>query len=497
MTAPVEPLESFDVLIVGAGLSGIDTACRLKEGRPRKSFVILEARLAIGGTWDLFRFPGIRSDSDMPTFGFPFRPFRGRMIADGASIQRYIEETARAFGIDRHIRFGHRVVSASWSSDEARWTVEVETDAGRTSFIGRFLSVCSGYYDYQRGYEPVLPGADRFAGPIIHPQHWPEDLALAGKRVVVIGSGATAVTLVPELAKRGADVTMLQRSPSYILAMPSVDPIGRWLGKLLPPGLTDRLVRWKNIAISTLIYGFARRRPAMARRMILKRVSSALGPGHDVERDFGPAYNVWDQRLCLVPDGDLFAAIRKGRASVVTDTIEAIAEHGIRLSSGRTIDADVIVTATGLAIKVMGGIAFDIDGSPQDLSTKLIYKGMMLSGVPNFAFGFGYTNASWTLKCDLSARYVVRLLEYMDSHGFASATPVPGRDVEPRPMVNFTSGYVKRAEAMLPRQGSRAPWRLHQNYLRDWAGFSFGRIEDGVMQFATEAAPHKKTPQSA
>ncbi len=484
MAAPLEVPETFDVLIVGAGVSGIDVAYRLQEGRPGKSFTILEARNAIGGTWDLFRYPGVRSDSDMATFGFPFRPFRGKSIADGASIQCYIEETAREFGIDRHIRFGHRVVGASWCSDEARWTVEVETGAGRAFLTGRFLSVCAGYYDYERGYEPVLPGADRFAGPIVHPQHWPSDLVVAGKRVVVIGSGATAVTLVPELAARGADVTMLQRSPSYVLAIPSVDPIARWLGRTLPRRLTDRLVRWKNIGISTLLYGFARRRPAVARRMLLKGVSRALGPGHDVERDFGPAYNVWDQRLCLVPDGDLFAAIRKGRASVVTDTVEMFTEHGIQLSSGRAIEADIIVTATGFVIKLMGGIAFDIDGVAQDFSKKLIYKGMMLSGMPNFAFGFGYTNASWTLKCDLSARYVVRLLNHLDGHRYASATPVPAGDVEPQPMVNFTSGYVKRAAAMLPRQGLRAPWRLHQNYLLDWAGFSFGRIEDGTMRFA-------------
>jgi monooxygenase len=482
MSAAPEISEHYDVLIVGAGLSGIDAAYRLQTECPGKSFRILEARAAIGGTWDLFRFPGIRSDSSMHTLGFPFRPWRGdKMIVDGGSIRAYIQETAALNGIDRHISFGTRAVRASWSSHDARWTIE--TDGGGRLTCG-FLYMCSGYYDYAAGYMPDFPGASRFTGQLVHPQRWPEDLDHAGKRIVVIGSGATAVTLIPALAKTAAHVTMLQRSPSFIVSRPAKDALSDWLRKRLPGGLADGLARWIDVLVGSLGYIMARRRPDMVRRALLAGIRRDLGPDYDVEKDFSPPYNPWDQRVCLTPDGELFAAIRAGKVSVVTDTIDSFTQTGIRLKSGREIAADIVVPATGLVVKMMGGMEVVVDGVRADLAQKMVYKGMMFSDVPNLALAFGYINASWTLKCDLTARAVCRLLKHMDRHGYGFCTPRQGKTAIARqPMLNFTSGYVRRAEGVLPHQGSKAPWRVHQNYLLDMLIMRFGRVEDGVLEF--------------
>ncbi|WP_324749371.1 NAD(P)/FAD-dependent oxidoreductase [Sphingomonas sp. LY54] len=466
-----------DVLIVGAGISGIDAAYHLETRCKGKSYAILEARHAIGGTWDLFRYPGIRSDSDMYTLGFPFRPWRGdRSIVDGPSIRTYVEETARAFGIDRHIRFGHKVTRASWSSPDALWAVEVESESGSRSFTCRFLFLCSGYYDYAKGYRPEWPGEQDYRGRIVHPQFWPEDLDYAGKRVVVIGSGATAVTLVPTLAEKAAHVTMLQRSPSYIVARPSRDRLAGPLG--------PRLTRLKNVLLGIYFFNRARRKPARVRRWIKRMAAKALPSGFDVERHLSPRYDPWDQRLCLVPDGDLFAAVKADRVSIATDSIARFTGDGLQLQSGETLNADIVVTATGLVIKLLGGIALVVDGAPVTVADRLTYKGMMLSDVPNLALSFGYTNASWTLKCDLTSRYVCRLLNHMDRHGFALCAPrLPAGPVERRPLLDFTSGYVKRAEAGLPKQGARPPWRLHQNYIRDLAMLRLSPVTDEAMEF--------------
>jgi monooxygenase len=476
MTGGGEPTH-VDVLIVGAGISGIDAAFHLQTRCKGKSYAILEAREAIGGTWDLFRYPGIRSDSDMYTLGFPFRPWRGdRAIVDGPSIRAYVEDTARAFGIDRHIRFGHKVTRASWSSADALWAVEVETASGARAFTCRFLFLCSGYYDYAKGYRPQWPGESDFRGRIMHPQFWPEDLDYVGRRVVVIGSGATAVTLVPTLAEKAAHVTMLQRSPSYIVARPSRDRLAGPLG--------PRLTRLKNVLLGIYFFNRARRKPERVRRWIKHMAAKALPAGFDVERHLSPLYDPWDQRLCLVPDGDLFAAVKAGKVAIATDSIARFTSDGVRLESGETLKADIVVTATGLVIRLLGGIELLVDGAPVNVADRLTYKGMMLSDVPNLALSFGYTNASWTLKCDLTSRYVCRLLNHMDRHGFATCAPRPPKDrVERRPLLDFTSGYVKRAEAGLPKQGARPPWRLHQNYIRDLAMLSLSPVTDDAMEF--------------
>jgi monooxygenase len=482
----VRNIEHFDVLIVGAGLSGIGAAYHLQKECPAKSFVILEGRDAIGGTWDLFRYPGIRSDSDMFTLGYRFRPWReAKAIAAGPSILKYVRETARECGIDRKIRFGHRVTRASWSSREAAWTVEAAGPKGKeVRFVCNFLYMCSGYYDYAQGYMPGWPGMDRFRGRIVHPQQWPEDLDYAGRRIVVIGSGATAVTLVPALAETAAHVTMLQRSPTYIVSRPSEDLIANWLRKRLPARLAYAMVRWKNVLLTMYFYNLARRRPAQTKKGILRLIQQQLGPGYDVGKHFSPRYNPWDQRLCLVPDADLFSVIRLGKASIATDEIETFTETGLRLKSGEELEADIIVTATGLNLKVLGGMQLSIDGAQVDLSRTLNYKGAMYSDIPNLASAFGYTNASWTLKADLTAQYVCRLLNYMDAHGYDSCTPRK-RDpaIVEEPFVNFTSGYFQRASAILPKQGSRRPWRLYQNYILDILMLRLGGVDDGAMEF--------------
>jgi monooxygenase len=483
------PPMDFDVIIVGAGLSGIGTACHLTMKCPGKSYAVLEARGAIGGTWDLFRYPGIRSDSDMYTLGYSFRPWReSKAIADGPSIRAYVEETAREYCVTPHIRFGHKVGRISWSSKDALWSVEADAPDGPRTLTCRFLMMCSGYYSYAEGYRPDFPGEEKFAGTFVHPQFWPADLNHADKRVVVIGSGATAVTLVPEMAKTAAHVTMVQRSPSYVVSRPSTDGIAERLKKLLPPMLAYRLTRAKNVALQMFFYRLARSRPARVKAKMIEMVRDALGPDYDVQTHFTPAYNPWDQRVCLVPDGDLFEAVRAGRASVATGTIEAFTPGGIRLASGEEIPADIVVTATGLKLNLMGGADVEVDSVRQDLSKALSYKAIMFSGVPNLAYIFGYTNASWTLKADLAGDYVCRLVNHMDAKGYAFAVPVPGEDVKPEPFLDFTSGYVQRALATLPKQGDRAPWRLRQNYAFDLLTLRRGKIEDGTLRFERRSA---------
>jgi monooxygenase len=484
---PEAGTEHTDVLIVGAGLSGIGAAHHLQDRFPGKSYLILEAREAIGGTWDLFRYPGVRSDSDMFTLGYRFRPWpEQKAIADGPAILRYIRDTAAAAGIDRRIRFGHRVVSASWSSAQSRWTVEaIRGDGEPTRFSCGFLLVCSGYYRYDQGYSPSFAGADRFTGRIVHPQHWPDDLDYDGKRVVVIGSGATAVTLVPALTGRAAHVTMLQRSPSYILSVPGSDPVANRLRKLLGDRASYPVTRWKNVALTTLLYQLSRRRPELVKKLIRSGVSRQLPAGYDVGTHFSPRYQPWDQRLCLVPDGDLFKAIRAGKAGVVTDQIEEFTTGGIRLASGAHLDADIVVTATGLNLMLLGGMTLSVDGQRVDPAAAFAYKGMMLSGVPNFAFTVGYTNASWTLKADLVSEYLCRLLGHMDTTGHRQCVPVLADPAMPqRPLLDLTSGYVQRSLSELPRSGAKRPWRLGMSYAHDVLALRYGRIDDGVMRFA-------------
>jgi monooxygenase len=481
--------EYFDVLIVGAGLSGIDAAYRLQTGCLHKTYAILEGRAAIGGTWDLFRYPGVRSDSDMFTLGYPFQPWpRAKAIAGGPSILNYIRETARQYGIDRKIRYNHRVKRAVWSSEQARWTLEVEDTTAETShrLSCNFLFMCSGYYDYTRGYLPEWPGAQRFSGQVIHPQFWPENLDYTGKRVVIIGSGATAVTLAPVLASQAAHVTILQRSPTYIVSVPSQDAAANWLLEHLPKRMAYPVIRWKQILFSVFFYTLARKRPEATKKGIIKLVQQALGPDYNVERHFSPLYNPWDQRLCLVPDSDLFKAIKAGKVSVVTDQIESFIDKGIRLSSGEELEADIIVTATGLSLKLGGGVEFLVDGKPVNFSETLNYKGTMFSGIPNLASVFGYTNASWTLKADLIAQYVCRVLNYMDKHGYTVSVPQQPTDPEAyskEPLLNLTSGYIQRAISTLPRQGSKVPWKLYQNYLQDVVLLKLRRINDGTLKF--------------
>jgi cation diffusion facilitator CzcD-associated flavoprotein CzcO len=480
--------EHVDVLIVGAGLSGIGAGYHLLDKCPGKSFAILEARDSLGGTWDLFRYPGIRSDSDMYTLGYAFRPWPdAKAIADGPSILRYVRQTAIDHGIDRRIRFGHRVMRAEWSTAEARWTVEAtRTDTQETVRLTcGFLLMCSGYYRYDEGYTPGFEGIGSFAGRIVHPQQWTDDIDYEGQRVVVIGSGATAVTLVPAMAPRAAHVTMLQRSPSYVVSLPAEDPIATVLGRILPAKIVYPIVRWKNVLLTMLSFELSRRRPRVMKALIRKALERRLPPGYDIDTHFRPRYDPWDQRLCLVPDDDLFKAIGEGRASVVTDRIETFTEKGLRLASGAELEADLIVTATGLNLLPLGGVALSVDGDDVELAEKLSYKGMMLNGVPNLAFAVGYTNASWTLKCDLTCGYVCRLLNHMDRQGYRVCTP-HNRDpsITEEPFIDFSSGYVLRSIDQFPRQGSRPPWRLYQNYARDIFMLRFGAVEDGAMEFS-------------
>ena len=483
-----------DVLIVGAGLSGIGAACHLQKECPNKTVALLEGRASMGGTWDLFRYPGIRSDSDMYTLGYKFKPWRdAKAIADGPAILRYIRETATEYGIEQKIRFNQQVVKAAWSSQAAQWTVESRhRETGKvTTMTCRFLMMCSGYYRYDRGYTPDFPGVEQFQGMVIHPQKWPEDLDYSGKRVVVIGSGATAVTLVPAMAETAAHVTMLQRSPTYMIALPSADIIANTLRRFLPEQAVYTLTRLKNTLKGMVIYQLSQRRPEMMKRFFKDQVRKALGtdfdPNFDFDRHFTPTYNPWDQRLCLLPDGDLLVALREQRASIVTDQIDTFTPTGIRLKSGEHLDADLIVTATGLDLVSLGGIALTVDGQPAATNKSVTYKGTLLTGVPNLSFVFGYTNASWTLKADLLCAYVCRLLNYMDQHGYRQVTPrLNDPEVTDLPLLNLSSGYVQRAMELFPRQGSKLPWRLYQNYFLDTLMIRYGSVKDEALEFKRE-----------
>jgi cation diffusion facilitator CzcD-associated flavoprotein CzcO len=488
-----ETANYVDVLIVGAGLSGIGAACHLQRECPQKTFAILESRATLGGTWDLFRYPGIRSDSDMYTFGYRFKPWtNARAIADGASILSYIRETATEYGIERKIRFQQKVISASWSSAHAQWTVASRhSETGAISkTICNFLMLCSGYYSYESGYLPDFPGATQFQGQLIHPQKWPEHLDYTDKRLVIVGSGATAVTLVPALAEKAKHVTMLQRSPAYILSLPSRGMLASLLRRFLPEKTAYGLMRWRNALMGIMIYQLSQRQPELMKRLLKRQLCRALGPDFDVDRHFTPPYNPWDQRLCLIPDDDLLIALREKRASIVTDQIETFTATGIQLKSGAHLEADIIITATGLNIQMMGGLALSVDGQSPELSQALVYKGNMLTGVPNLSFVMGYTNASWTLKADLVCAYVCRLLNYLDQHGFSQVTPrLNDLTVERLPLLNLSSGYVTRALDRLPQQGSRAPWRLYQNYLMDMMMIRFRGVRDEALEFKRSESP--------
>ncbi len=477
---------TVDTIIVGAGLSGIGGAARLGMEHPDHDYLVLEGREASGGTWDLFRYPGIRSDSDMYTLGYRFKPWTGeKALADGSSILEYVRETAREHDVERRIRYSHRVVAAEWSSTTARWTVTAQTPDGVRLFESRFLWATTGYYDYDEPYAAVIPGLDDFGGQVVHPQHWPEDLDYAGKRVVVIGSGATAVTLVPAMAQGGAGhVTMLQRSPTYVLPLPEVDPVAARLRRWLPEKAAYKATRAKNIAVAVASYQIARRRPGLAREFVRKANVRSLPEGYPVDRDFKPAYDVWDQRLCLVPDGDLVRALRHGQAEVVTDTIAGFTEGGVVLASGRTLPADIVVTATGLQLLPFGGIPVSVDGREIKLPETMAYRALMLSGVPNFVFTIGYTNASWTLKADLVADYFCRLVGHVDEHGYRSFVADRDPTVTEVPLMDFSSGYVVRALAQLPKGGDREPWKLRQNYPYDVRTIRKAPLEDGALRFS-------------
>lgn len=487
-----QPSNFVDVLIVGAGLSGICAACHLRTEAPQKSFAILEGRAALGGTWDLFRYPGIRSDSDMYTMGYRFKPWKeATSFASGPAIRHYIRETAIEHGIADKIRYNQKVVRALWSSATAQWTVESRhSETGEfTTTTCRFLMMCSGYYNYDHGYTPDFPGVNQFQGTLIHPQKWPEDLDYTGKRVIVIGSGATAVTLVPAMAKTAGHITMLQRTPSYMLALPSVDIIANTLRRVLPEGAVYALTRAKNVLLGALVYQLSQRRPELMKKLIKLQLRKALGPDFDIDRHFTPPYNPWDQRMCLLPDGDMFDTLREGRASIVTDHIETFTPTGIKLKSGEQLDADIIITATGLDLISLGGMEVVLDGQKADITKAVTYKGTMLSGIPNLSFVFGYTNASWTLKADLLCAYAARLLSYMDKHGYAQVTPrLNDPEVELAPLLGLSSGYVQRGLNRFPRQGSKGPWRLIQNYFRDTLLIRFGSVEDAALEFKGEEA---------
>jgi cation diffusion facilitator CzcD-associated flavoprotein CzcO len=482
------PLEHLDVLIVGAGLSGIGAGVHLQEQSPDRSYAIFEAREAIGGTWDLFRYPGIRSDSDMYTLGYSFRPWPGaKAIADGPSILQYVRDTARDHGVDRKIRFHHKVVRAEWSSAQSQWTVEATVgDTGETvSVTCSFLLMCSGYYRYDEGYTPAFAGTDGFAGTIVHPQHWPADLDYAGKKVVVIGSGATAVTLVPAMAETAGHVTMLQRSPTYVVSRPARDAIADRLRAKLPAKTAYAIVRWKNVLLTMLSFQLSRKRPQLMKNLIRKGLEKQLPAGFDIDTHFTPRYNPWAQRLCLVPDGDLFRSLSAGTSSIVTGEIETFTEKGLRLVSGEELEADVIVTATGLQMLALGGTELVVDGAPVKLSETVGYKGIMFSGVPNLAACIGYTNASWTLKCDLACEYVCRLLNHMKANGYREVMPRwSDPELPTQPFIDLESGYVLRSIDDFPKQAQREPWRLYQNYVRDILMLRRAPLEDEALVFS-------------
>lgn len=484
VSTPRETLpDHVDIVIIGAGLSGVGAAYRLQTESPDRNYLILESRESMGGTWDLFRYPGIRSDSDMFTLGYPFKPWaEAKSIADGDSILRYIRETATEHGIDQHIRYGTKVLSADWSRERAVWTLTIARGGGTVTMTCNFLYSCTGYYNYDQGHMPEFAGIDTFAGDIVHPQFWPDDLDYSGRRVVVIGSGATAVTLVPSMADAGTHVTMLQRSPTWISAVPSRDRRADWLRGHLPSRLAHSVIRAKNVAFSTAFYQFCQRRPARARAMLLKQTTRILGDPGMVADHFTPSYDPWDQRLCAVPSADLFKAIKAGHAEVVTDTIDSFVPEGIRLSSGRVLEADVVIPATGLQLLTFGGVDLCVDGVPVDVSEQFVWQGAMVTGLPNFAFCIGYTNASWTLRADLTSRLVCKVLNWMGSKDLAAIEPSPSTTLAPQPLFNLTSGYVQRSVAAFPRQGKRAPWRIRQNYPIEAATLLRTRLGSAFVQ---------------
>jgi monooxygenase len=492
-------MKSFDVVIIGAGISGIGAAVHLKLHCPGKTFAVLEGRDSIGGTWDLFRYPGIRSDSDMHTLGYNFKPWKHpKAIADGPTILAYLKEAAEEYEIVPHIRFRHLVRRISWSSADALWTVEADHEGRKVSFTARYVMLCSGYYRYSAGYTPEFAGLSRFKGTLIHPQIWPEDLDYAGKRVIVIGSGATAVTLVPAMADKAAHVTMVQRSPTYMLSLPAVDANANWLRRHLPLSLAYRLTRWRNVVLQLIFFNAARRFPEQARTRLLKLVRKQLGPEYDMAH-FAPRYNPWDERLCIVPDNDLFAAINTGKVSIVTDHIETFTETGLKLREGRELEADIIITATGLELQFAGGAEVRVDEQLVETGKVVLYKGIMFSGVPNLAFVFGYTNASWTLRADLLAEYFCRLINFMDAHAFVEARPkTPDPTMPVKPLGNLKSGYMKRAEGDMPRVGMKGPWRNPQNYAFDILRFRLGWIDDGILEFrrARDSRVNETSPMS-
>ena len=478
-------VEHFDVLIVGAGLSGIGAARHLKSQCPGKTFAILEGRATMGGTWDLFRYPGIRSDSDMYTLGYNFKPWtEPQVIADGDRIRNYIQETARENAIESHIRYDSKVTSADWQSDTATWTLTVQKKSGETTQLTcNWLMMCSGYYNYEEGFTPEFKGREDFKGQVIHPQFWPEKLDYSGKRVVVIGSGATAITLIPSMTDKAKHVTMLQRTPSYVISVPQFDPMVRVLLKFLPEMTVYKMSRARNNFITQMIFKLSRKYPNFMRKLLLKQVQAQVGKDFDMKY-FTPPYNPWDQRLCAVPNGDMFKALRKGKASVVTDHIDRFVSNGILLKSGQTLEADIIVTATGLNLRLFGGMTMSVDGKAIEMNQHISYKGVMFSDIPNFSNTLGYTNASWTLKADLIAEYVCRLLKHLDKTGNRIAVPErKDPSVKPTQLLEMTSNYVARAEAYLPKGADRAPWKLYQNYALDKEQLHNGKLEDGVMAF--------------
>ena len=485
-------IESVDVLIIGAGLAGIGGACQLRRNCPNHSFAVLESRATSGGTWDLFRYPGFRSDSDMYTYSYGFKPWKDKStIADGHKILSYIREAAAEYDVERHIRYQHKVIAADWSSKDKRWLVTAElgdpsdsnAESEQITISCKFLFNCSGYYDYEQGYTPDFVGVTDFEGKVIHSQQWPEDLDYQDKRVVVIGSGATAVTLVPAMAKATKSLIMLQRTPSYIASLPSEDPMAKNLNKWLPDSWVFRLTRWKKVLFQMYIYQLSRRKPQELKKFLIGGVKKALGPDYDVATHFTPSYNPWDQRLCAVPDGDLFTAIKEGDAEVVTDHIDQFNAEGIKLKSGTQLDADIVVLATGLNLKFAGGVNHSIDGKALNITDHYIYRGMMFSGLPNLAFTVGYTNSSWTLKTDLTGQYVCRLLNKMAKDGYSSVTPSIKGEIDEVPLLDFDAGYVLRAKDMMPKNGNRLPWKNYQNYVRDFIGLRLGRLNDDELEF--------------
>ncbi|MDI2129938.1 flavin-containing monooxygenase [Yinghuangia seranimata] len=495
--------EHVDVIVIGAGLSGIGAAYRLQTECPGRSYAILEARDTLGGTWDLFRYPGVRSDSDMFTLGYPFKPWQdAKAIADGDSILRYIKATAAEFGIDRRIRYGTRVLSADWSTRDARWTLETERTAadGSTelaSLTCDFVYSCTGYYDYGQGHDPQFPGVESYTGTLVHPQFWPEDLDYAGKRVVVVGSGATAVTLVPSMAEEAAHVTMLQRSPTWISSIPGRDRVADAIRAVLPAKHAHQVARMKNVLFTLGFYQFCQRYPATARKMLTRLNARVLKDEQAVREHFTPAYDPWDQRLCAAPDADFFKALKSGKASVVTDHIDTFVPEGVRLKSGTVLEADIVVSATGLKLLAFGGVTPHVDGEPVVLSEQFVWRGLMLTGVPNFAVCIGYTNASWTLRADLSSRLVCKVLNHMDRNGYAAVVPRPDRELTPRPLLDLAAGYIQRSIGDFPRQGDRSPWLVRQNYLIDAATTMRTDLRKSLHPTPRSAVKRAETKESA